>query len=325
MITRPKNRHRRAHVGCLRPRLRRVATATGNVLGLTLQQREFVLGCFALVGGGNRRRWRRDRHRLLPAVRRRHPQAACPRAARHAPRGDREDRGAGRETDPQGDSGQGAAHHQSTIGLPFSLNLAFVPSDNISGMNAELLISLHKGHKPTGHYQRLIREKLNAEFPGSLFYFQTADIVSQVLNFGLSAPIDIQIQDSNFPRAYATAQRILTEIQKVPGVVDPPHHPDPGFPAHADRRRPAARRAARRGAARRRQQHADVACRQRAGRPDLFPQSAERRELHRRGADAARQDRTRSPTCSACRPIRRRPTSIPTSGDHADHAPWLRR
>ena len=66
-----------------------------------------------------------------------------------------------------------------------------------------------------------MRDKLNAEFPGNLFYFQTADIVSQVLNFGLSAPIDIQIQDSNFVRAYASAQRILRAIQRVPGVVDP--------------------------------------------------------------------------------------------------------
>jgi len=109
----------------------------------------------------------------------------------------------------------------ATIGLPFSLNLAFVPSDNTSGMDAELLISLNHGHKPTVEYQRLLRDKLNAEFPGNLFYFQTADIVSQVLNFGLSAPIDIQIQDSNFTRAYASAQRILRAIQKVPGVVDP--------------------------------------------------------------------------------------------------------
>jgi len=108
----------------------------------------------------------------------------------------------------------------STIGLPFSLNLAFVPSDNTSGMDAELLISLRHGHRPTVEYQRLIRDKLNAEFPGTLFYFQTADIVSQVLNFGLAAPVDIQIQDSNFPRAYASAQRIMNAIQKIPGVVD---------------------------------------------------------------------------------------------------------
>jgi multidrug efflux pump subunit AcrB len=108
----------------------------------------------------------------------------------------------------------------ATIGLPFSLNLAFVPSDNISGMNAELLISLRQGHRPSVEYQRLIRERLNAEFTGTRFFFQTADIVSQVLNFGLSAPVDVQIQDADFVRGYATAQRILKAIQRIPGVVD---------------------------------------------------------------------------------------------------------
>ena len=102
----------------------------------------------------------------------------------------------------------------SLIGVPFSLNLAFVPSDNISGMDAELLISLNKGHKPSVEYMRAIRAQLPDEFPGSLFYFQTADIVSQVLNFGLSAPIDVQIQDSNFTRAYATGQRLLKALQE---------------------------------------------------------------------------------------------------------------
>ena len=58
-------------------------------------------------------------------------------------------------------------------------------------MDAELLISLNKGHRPSVEYQRKLRERLNAEFPGSLFYFQTADIASQVLNFGLAAPIGI--------------------------------------------------------------------------------------------------------------------------------------
>ncbi len=154
----------------------------------------------------------------------------------------------------------------ATIGVPFSLNLAFVPSDNTSGMDAEMLISLNHGHKPTVEYQRLIREKLNAEFPGTLFYFQTADIVSQVLNFGLAAPIDIQIQDANFPRAYASAQRIMQRHPEDPGRGRSAHRPGPGFPDHADRRRPPARRAAGHRPARRRQQHADVACRQRAGR-----------------------------------------------------------
>ena len=107
-----------------------------------------------------------------------------------------------------------------TIGVPFSINLAFMPSDNISGMDGEILISLNSPHKPTVEYQRLIRDRLAEDYPGSTFYFQTADIVSQVLNFGLSAPIDIQITDANFPRAYATGQKLLTALRKIPGVVD---------------------------------------------------------------------------------------------------------
>src|SRR5207253_4267637 len=59
------------------------------------------------------------------------------------------------------------------------------------------------------------------EFPGTTIYFQTADIVSQVLNFGLAAPISIQIQDQNLNQAYAAAQKLLQLIKRIPGVVDP--------------------------------------------------------------------------------------------------------
>jgi multidrug efflux pump subunit AcrB len=108
-----------------------------------------------------------------------------------------------------------------TIGVPGALNLAFVPSDNVSGADGEMLISLNEPHKPSEHYRRLIRERLAEDFPGTIFYFQTADIVSQVLNFGLSAPIDIQIQDQNFTRSYAAGQKLLQLIKRIPGVVDP--------------------------------------------------------------------------------------------------------
>jgi multidrug efflux pump subunit AcrB len=106
------------------------------------------------------------------------------------------------------------------IGVSGGLNLAFVPSDNVSGADADMFISLREGHRPSEEYKQLIRERLNHDFPGSIFYFQTADIVSQVLNFGLSAPIDIQIQDQNFTRSYAAGQRLLKSLQRIPGVVD---------------------------------------------------------------------------------------------------------
>jgi multidrug efflux pump subunit AcrB len=199
----------------------RVKNGYGNVLALSLQKRKFVLGCFALliVATGF----------LAPVIGTDFfPTSDVGILKMHvrAPRGMRLE-----ETEKIVAQVEQSIREvipakelrtiNSTIGLPFSLNLAFVPSDNTSGMDAELLISLNRGHKPTVQYQRLVRDKLNAEFPGTLFYFQTADIVSQVLNFGLAAPVDIQIQDSNFPRAYASAQRILRAIQKIPGVVDP--------------------------------------------------------------------------------------------------------
>jgi multidrug efflux pump subunit AcrB len=106
------------------------------------------------------------------------------------------------------------------IGVPLFFNLAFVPTDNISGMDADILISLKPPHKPATHYMREIRAQLPAKFPGSTFYFQNADIVTQVLNFGLPAPIDVQIQDSNFDRAQIYAGRIKKAIEETPGAVD---------------------------------------------------------------------------------------------------------
>ena len=95
-----------------------------------------------------------------------------------------------------------------------------MPSDNVGDMDAEITISLKPEHHPTIGYIRAIREKLPDEFPGSVFYFQTADIVSQVLNFGLSAPIDVQIQDVNFDRAQTLAQELLRRMHVIPGVAD---------------------------------------------------------------------------------------------------------
>ena len=106
------------------------------------------------------------------------------------------------------------------VGVPLFYNLAFVPTDNISGMDADILISLKGAHKPSDYYQKLIREKIPPLFPGTSLYFQSADIVTQVLNFGLPAPIDIQIQDANFERAQRYAGKLRTELERVPGVVD---------------------------------------------------------------------------------------------------------
>ena len=106
------------------------------------------------------------------------------------------------------------------VGVPIFFNLAFVPTDNISGMDAEILISLKEPHRPVAEYMREIRSKIPPKFPGSSFYFQAADIVTQVLNFGLPAPIDVQVQDFNFERGQLYAGRLRKAIEEVPGAVD---------------------------------------------------------------------------------------------------------
>jgi len=106
-------------------------------------------------------------------------------------------------------------------GVPFSYNLAIVPSDNVSSADAEITIQLKGEHRPSLEYVHQIRAELPKAFPGSQFYFQNGDIVSQVLNFGLSAPIDVQIQAQNFDQAQGLARQVLQAMQKVPGVADP--------------------------------------------------------------------------------------------------------
>jgi multidrug efflux pump subunit AcrB len=108
----------------------------------------------------------------------------------------------------------------SMIGVPQPLNLAFTPTDNTSSMDAEILISLKPGHLPTEGYVRKIRADLAASFPGSSAYFQTADIVSQVLNFGLSAPIDVQVQYKDLGEAYRVASLLRDRISMIPGAAD---------------------------------------------------------------------------------------------------------
>jgi multidrug efflux pump subunit AcrB len=88
-------------------------------------------------------------------------------------------------------------------------------------MDADILIQLREGHKvSTSEYQRLIRRDLADHFPGCTEYFQSADIVSQVLNFGLSAPIDIQIQNNNYDQSYLFARRLQDSLRSVPGLQD---------------------------------------------------------------------------------------------------------
>ena len=106
------------------------------------------------------------------------------------------------------------------IGIPLFYNLAFVSTDNIGPQDAEILISLKPNHRPTQEYQRRIREELPKLFPGSSLYFQPADIVIQVLNFGLPAKIDVQIDQNDLNKGYAVGRQLATALRRIPGVVD---------------------------------------------------------------------------------------------------------
>ncbi|MGA3266709.1 MAG: efflux RND transporter permease subunit [Verrucomicrobiota bacterium] len=106
------------------------------------------------------------------------------------------------------------------IGIPnSSINLSYNTSGVIGAGDADVLVSLKRGHAPTEKYVRALREELRREFPGVMFYFLPADIVSQTLNFSLPAPFDVQIVGRN-PGNREVAQRLAEEIRQIPGAVD---------------------------------------------------------------------------------------------------------
>ena len=107
------------------------------------------------------------------------------------------------------------------IGLPTSgINLAFSDSVTTGSDDGEILISLKENHRPTQEYARILRERLQERFPSETFFFQAANITSQILNFGLAAPIDIQVAGNDADASHQIAQRIQKEVASLPGAVD---------------------------------------------------------------------------------------------------------
>jgi multidrug efflux pump subunit AcrB len=107
------------------------------------------------------------------------------------------------------------------IGLPYSqLNLSYSNSGQIGTADADLLVTLAEKHRPTDEYVHNLRRDLPREFPGITFYFLPADIVTQILNFGLPAPIDLQIVGNNVEASRAFADRLLPQLEHIPGAVD---------------------------------------------------------------------------------------------------------
>ena len=107
------------------------------------------------------------------------------------------------------------------IGLPYSgINLSYSTSGVIGTSDAEILISLKPDHHPSAGYVRELRQSLPGEFPGTDFFFQPADIVSQILNFGLPSPIDIQLVGPDLLANFDVARKMLPQIKEIGGAVD---------------------------------------------------------------------------------------------------------
>ena len=106
------------------------------------------------------------------------------------------------------------------IGLPISYDLAFYQTDTIGPQDADVLIQLKPKHRPTAMYEQRIRKALAAKYPEVTAYFQAADIVSQVLNFGLPSAIDAQINGNSLQSDYDIALRLKERMARIPGVVD---------------------------------------------------------------------------------------------------------
>jgi len=107
------------------------------------------------------------------------------------------------------------------IGLPYSgINIALSDSATVGPMDGEIFISLKKEHTPTAAHVAILRRELPRLFPDLQFFFQPADIVNQVLNFGQPAPIDVRISGPDANKNYTLAQKISRELNAIPGIVD---------------------------------------------------------------------------------------------------------
>ena len=107
------------------------------------------------------------------------------------------------------------------IGFPISgTNMTYNNTGTIGSADGEIQIGLSHEHRPTEEYIRTLREELPAHFPGATFSFLPADIISQILNFGSPAPIEVQIRGPHLDQNFAYAQKLLRELRHIPGLVD---------------------------------------------------------------------------------------------------------
>ncbi|MGX9428070.1 MULTISPECIES: efflux RND transporter permease subunit [Bradyrhizobium] len=107
------------------------------------------------------------------------------------------------------------------IGMPISgINMTYNNTGVIGPQDGDIQVKLKEGHRPTEQYVQVLREQLPRMFPGISFSFLPADIVSQILNFGAPAPIDLQIRGANLDANFAYANKLLSRIRRIPGIAD---------------------------------------------------------------------------------------------------------
>ena len=107
------------------------------------------------------------------------------------------------------------------IGLPYSgLNLSYSTSAPVGTADADISVQLSEDHHPTGPYVDRLRQDLSRQFPGVTFYVLPVDIVTQILNFGLSAPVDIQIVGPDLEHNRTYAEKLLNDVKFIPGTAD---------------------------------------------------------------------------------------------------------
>jgi multidrug efflux pump subunit AcrB len=107
------------------------------------------------------------------------------------------------------------------IGLPpSSINLTYNSTGVIGTQDGDIQIALRREHQPTADYVRQLREVLPRQFPDTTFSFPPADIVSQILNFGAPAPIDLQVRGNNLQGNFEYASKLVKAMRRIPGVAD---------------------------------------------------------------------------------------------------------
>jgi len=121
-----------------------------------------------------------------------------------------------------------------------SINMTYNNTGTIGSQDGDIQIGLSEDHRPTASFVRTLREVLPARFPGVTFSFLPADIISQILNFGAPAPIEVQIRGPKLEENLAYAQNLLRRLRHIPGLVDARINQslsEPGFNVDVDRTR----------------------------------------------------------------------------------------